>query len=58
MKRPALQDKWVAVLPVASRARNICETFEKRTPGAEEGKVMATNTTNAKYRSRKHLKSH
>ena len=58
MKRPALQDKWVAVLPVASRARKICETFEERTPGAEEGKVIATNTTNAKYRSRKHLKSH
>ena len=49
MKTPASQNEWVAVLPVAFRARKVCETFEKRAPRAEEGKVIATNTTNAIY---------
>ena len=62
MKRPALQEKWVAVLPVASRARKICETFEKRTPRAEEGKVIATKYNKCQVSfsqaSEKSLKAH
>ena len=33
MKRPALQNKWVAVLGMALRARKVFGTFEKRAPG-------------------------
>ena len=32
MKRPALQNVWVAVLPVAFRARKVCGAFEKWVP--------------------------
>ena len=32
MKRPALQNKRVAVLRMAFRARKVFETFEKRAP--------------------------
>ena len=34
MKRPALQNKRVAVLQMAFRARNVFGTFEKRAPRA------------------------
>ena len=33
MKRPASQNKRVAVLGMAFRARKVLETFEKRAPG-------------------------
>ena len=36
MKRPALQNKQVAVLRMAFRARKVLGTFEKRTPDLEE----------------------
>ena len=32
MKRPALQSKWVGLLPRAFRARKDFETFERRAP--------------------------
>ena len=35
MKRPALQNKQVAVLRMAFRARKVLGTFEKRAPGVE-----------------------
>ena len=35
MKRPALQNKRVAVLDMALRARKVFGTFEKRAPGPD-----------------------
>lgn len=32
MKRPALQNKWVGLLPIAFRARKDLGSFEKRAP--------------------------
>ena len=46
MKRPALQSKRVGVLRMAFRARNVFESFEKRTPALLRGQSQATQ---AKY---------
>ena len=32
MERPTLQNKWVAVLRMAFRARKVFETFQKQAP--------------------------
>ena len=55
MKRPALQNKQVAVLRMAFRARKVFGTFEKRAPGLKTNTKVMTLTnycvkTNAKSR--------
>ena len=47
MKRSALQNKRVAVLRMAFRARKVFGTFEKRAPGHNKGGSMPYSLTNS-----------
>ena len=54
MKRPALQNKWVAVLLVAFRARKLFGTFVKRAPGFQNNRRYLSRN-GARYRRSRSL---
>ena len=54
MKRPALQNKQVAVLRMAFRARKVLGTFEKRAPGLLFGSSRSSLVQKCGFKLRHH----